>query len=253
MARTPRSQKVQHAAAAGSADVPLPGSALGRSQPGQPPGDGAIDVLKAVGDETRYAIYRLIQDASSPVSAQFVAESLGLHANTVRPHLERLRAVGLLDMEINSGGRVGRPQHMYRLGDRIPPLDVTSRAYRRLAEMLVEMLAATEDPSPRAVDAGRSWGRRLRLAAVRDGRPAPGPLDAIVADLRDLGFELVSGSHEVIFEGCPFTDLAQAYPEVVCSLHLGICEGSVAEHGTGSISAFEGLGADGPCAVKVAV
>ena len=44
-----------------------------------------------------------------------IAESLGLHVNTVRPHLERMRDVGLLEVQSDNRGSVGRPQHRYLL------------------------------------------------------------------------------------------------------------------------------------------
>ena len=48
-------------------------------------------MLKALGDETRYAMYRELATSTRPLSAQDLADRLGLHANTVRLHLDRLR------------------------------------------------------------------------------------------------------------------------------------------------------------------
>ena len=82
-----------------------------------------LEVLKALGDETRYAMYREIASATVPLAAQDLADRLGLHANTVRLHLERLREVGLVDVEAVHRGRVGRPQHRYSLAAGAPGLD----------------------------------------------------------------------------------------------------------------------------------
>ena len=57
-----------------------------------------LELLKALGDNTRYAIYLELARSSSPLATAQIAESLGLHPNTVRPHLERMRDVGLLDV-----------------------------------------------------------------------------------------------------------------------------------------------------------
>ena len=76
---------------------------------------GRLDVLKALGDNTRYAIYLELARASAPRSTAEVAETLGLHANTVRPHLERMREVGLLAVHSDNRGSVGRPQNRYAL------------------------------------------------------------------------------------------------------------------------------------------
>ena len=59
-----------------------------------------LELLKALGDNTRYAIYLEIARSASPRTTADIADLLGLHANTVRPHLERMRDVGLLDVEV---------------------------------------------------------------------------------------------------------------------------------------------------------
>jgi DNA-binding transcriptional ArsR family regulator len=77
--------------------------------------DGRLALLKTLGDNTRYAIYLELARASSPRSTAEIAETLELHPNTVRPHLERMRDVGLLVVETDSQGVVGRPQHRWSL------------------------------------------------------------------------------------------------------------------------------------------
>ena len=79
-------------------------------------------MLKALGDNTRYAIYLELARSSRPLSTAEVAETLDLHANTVRPHLERMRDVGLLAVETEATGAVGRPQHRYSLATDAPSL-----------------------------------------------------------------------------------------------------------------------------------
>ena len=54
------------------------------------------------------------------------------------------------------------------------------------------------------------------------------------------------------FLHCPFRELAEAYPELVCNLHRGICEG-VAEAGRGTVEQFSTLYEPDPCHVVVAV
>ncbi|MGH9133585.1 MAG: winged helix-turn-helix domain-containing protein, partial [Ilumatobacteraceae bacterium] len=58
-----------------------------------------LDVLKALGDNTRYAIYLELARATRPLTTADIADVLELHANTVRPHLERMRDVGLVVVE----------------------------------------------------------------------------------------------------------------------------------------------------------
>ena len=49
-----------------------------------------------------------------------------------------------------------------------------------------------------------------------------------------------------------YRELAEAYPELVCNLHRGICEG-VAEAGRGTVEQFSTLYEPDPCHVVVAV
>ena len=92
-------------------------------------------MFRALGDRARYAIYSEVASSPVPLSTSDIAEVLDLHPNTVRPHLERLREVGLLDVESASQGSVGRPQHRYMLTDGAPSLGLEPPAYPLLAVM----------------------------------------------------------------------------------------------------------------------
>src|SRR5918995_334997 len=61
------------------------------------------DVLRVLGDNTRYAIYLELARSPRPLVTAEIAETLGLHPNTVRPHLDRMREVGLLDVTTADG------------------------------------------------------------------------------------------------------------------------------------------------------
>src|SRR5215211_1997036 len=67
-----------------------------------------LTILKALGDETRYATYRELATSTAPLSAPELADRLDLHPNTVRLHLERLREADLVDVEAVHRGTVGR-------------------------------------------------------------------------------------------------------------------------------------------------
>ena len=81
-----------------------------------------LEILKALGENTRYAIYLELARSPRPLATAEIAATLALHANTVRPHLERMREVGLLDQRIDNNGGVGRPQHLYSLAPDAPSL-----------------------------------------------------------------------------------------------------------------------------------
>jgi predicted ArsR family transcriptional regulator len=109
--------------------------------------------------------------------------------------------------------------------------------YRLLAQILAGCLAGSEpDPAARAEQAGRAWGRYLVE------RPAPfvslsarEAVYRVVRLLDELGFqprlESDGEGHRVLMRRCPFYDVATAYEQVVCQVHLGLVRGALAELG----------------------
>lgn len=211
-----------------------------------------LQLFKALGDNTRYAIYLELARASIPRSTSDVAEALGLHPNTVRPHLERMREVGLLDVEIDSRGTVGRPQHRYSLTPDAPSLGLEPPTFPLMAGLLANVAAAFE-PDPEVVAAvGREHGRHA--GTVR--RDAGSCVAAVRAELADLGFDPVAQSDGTVttiaFAHCPFRNLAEAFPELVCHLHRGVVEGMVEVLGEASVERFSTLADRDPCQVELA-
>jgi predicted ArsR family transcriptional regulator len=212
-----------------------------------------LDLLKALGDNTRYAIYLELARSPRPLATADIAESLGLHVNTVRPHLERMREVGLLDVQSDNRGAVGRPQHRYSLAADAPSLGLEPPAFALLARMLLRAAAIAGTGPEEVADAGREQGRSDGVRAV--GRPC---LDALVQELDRLGFDPAvaaseAGSATVGFAHCPFRELAEANPDLVCSLHRGLVEGFVDMVGGGEVVVFRTLVDRDPCQVELVV
>jgi len=188
---------------------------------------GRLDLLKALGDNTRFAIYLELARSASPLATAEVAEALGLHANTVRPHLERMREVGLLDVRPAEGGGVGRPQHLYSLAPDAPAMGLEPPAFPMLATMLLQMAADAGVRGDQAVDAGQAHGRRLGSTVD----PHTDGISGLHALHQQLGFDPESVSDDssttIFFANCPFGALAESNPELVCSLHRGLIEGFV--------------------------
>jgi len=223
-------------------------------------GGVSLEVLKALGDDTRYAMYQELARSTAALSAQDLAEALGIHANTVRLHLDRLREAGLVDVEAVHRGTVGRPQHLYFLAAGAPGLGFDPPAHALLAGLLAAMAERVGADADDATATGRAWGTERGSAARTRSC-----LGALEAELGRLGFEPAledepegggagTGSHARIeFLHCPFRELAEAYPELVCNLHRGLCEGVVEAVGGGSIQEFATLYDPEPCHVKVGV
>lgn len=207
-------------------------------------------MFKALGDNTRYAIYLELARAPAPQSTSEVAGLLGLHANTVRPHLERMRELGLLEVRPRTTGGVGRPQHLYSLAADAPSLGLEPPVYPAIAGMLLALAAEAGLSGEDAADVGRDHGRTL------DPLMEENAVDATQAMLGDWGFdpEVVVAQEEswLWFGHCPFAELAEANPELVCSLHRGLIEGLLDRRGDDPPVEFHDRSAREPCCVVLA-
>ena len=125
-----------------------------------------LDVLKTLGDNTRYAIYLELARSPRPLATADIAEGLGLHANTVRPHLERMRDVGLLEVGTHVATGVGRPHHVYWLAADAPALGLEPPTFPLLARLLVELAERAGAAGAAAAEVGRAQGS----ASSRNGQ-----------------------------------------------------------------------------------
>lgn len=155
-----------------------------------------------------------------------LAAAVGLHVTTARFHLDVLERAGLIRRTAQKAGRPGRPRHLYTVTAGAEPGD----GHRQLAQALADVLITDPDAGPRwAERAGRRWAERQV--------PAEGGLSweegtRRVGDLFErVGFapRMVDDAAERHLElnACPFRELARAYPEIVCTVHLGLLRGSL--------------------------
>jgi predicted ArsR family transcriptional regulator len=221
------------------------------------------DVLRVLGDNTRYAIYLELARSPRPLVTAEIAETLGLHQNTVRPHLERMREVGLLDVSTDARGEVGRPHHRYSLSPEAPSLGLEPPTMPMLARMVLAMARRVGANPADAMAVGEAEGA-TRAARYDD---APSALEALVADLDRLGFDPLVTAQEsadeadddpdapvtavVAFANCPFADLAREHPDLVCALHRGLVAGFVAHMGDAEVAEFCSLASRTPCQVAL--
>ncbi len=214
----------------------------------------ARDVLKVLGDNTRYAIYLELARAARPLVTAEIAETLGLHPNTVRPHLDRMREVGLLDVTTGARGEVGRPQHRYSLAADAPSFGLEPPTIPVLARMVLGMAERLQASSADAVAVGQTEGSE-RAGAYAN---APSALEALVADLDRLGFDPVVTDADdpdgavVAFANCPFASYAATHPDLVCGLHRGLVTGFVDAMGDAEVVEFCSVVHRTPCQVQIA-
>jgi predicted ArsR family transcriptional regulator len=214
-----------------------------------------LDLFKTLGDNTRYAIFLELARSPRPLTTAEIAETTELHPNTVRPHLDRMREVGLIDVAVGGRGEIGRPQHRYSLAADAPSLGLEPPVMPVLARMVLSMSRRLGAGSADAKVVGIEEGvrRATRFAT------APSSLEALVSDLDRLGFDPVVSDHDgcdpdvavVAFGNCPFGELAGQHPDLVCSLHHGLVAGFVDEMGDTAITEFCSVVDRTPCQVTV--
>jgi len=102
--------------------------------------------------------------------------------------------------------------------------------HRLLATILTGTVAELADGERRAEEAGRAWGRYL----VR----RPSPIERVSDDqavaevsrlLEEEGFGAEAHGSEIHMRRCPFHELAETSPGVVCSVHRGLMAGALEE------------------------
>ena len=198
----------------------------------------ALDVHKALADDTRFRLYRYIGLVGRPVSVREMSRRLALHPNTLRPHLRRLEEAGLISGEVRKTASVGRPQTVYQVrqseGDE-------GRDYRLLAEMLTGLVRGKRALA-QARELAAQWGAYLMAEGGPGPKPGtPNPARPNLARLQDAmaragfqpRFRRRSGAGtrpaiEITLRQCPFRDLAEDHRELVCALHRGLIEGMLA-------------------------
>jgi predicted ArsR family transcriptional regulator len=183
---------------------------------------------------SRVAVLEVLRGADRPLGVLDLAESTGLHANTVRKHLDLLLEFGHVTRLHEESGRPGRPRQVYAP---VEPDAAASdqRDYRLLASVLADHLRESADPQASTLEAGRRFG----AAFVEphdpdgDGRDRAGALDRVVRMLDAIGFrpELTADRGAIRLHHCPFLELARDQPDVVCRIHLGVVRGALEQLG----------------------
>lgn len=182
-----------------------------------------------------------------PVTTNDLVDVVGLHANTVRAHLQELTAAGLVTMETLPPAGRGRPAHQYSITDQgraVPRVnDPAFAEYRGLTTAFATHLAArSDDPSDEARDIGRAWGRHLATeeqATTEEETGGADPTSLVIRLLARLGFTPVPPAAATPDEGialrtCPLLELAEEMPEVICQVHQGLVEGALEQYGSGA-------------------
>ena len=150
----------------------------------------------------------------------------------LRSHLDLLVEAGYAIRRSEAPRGPGRPRVVYEAS----AAPDGERNYRLLAEVLAQhLLATSERPGEAANNAGRTWaGLTKPHQHGAEKAFAAGPISEaaaiaeIVRMLCDIGFapEVSADMTAINLRRCPFRELAEANPEVVCGAHLVMIQGA---------------------------
>jgi predicted ArsR family transcriptional regulator len=183
-------------------------------------------VAKALAAPTRANILELIK-IEGPLTAKEVAARAGLHANVARGHLDVLVDAGLATVRWRRLPAGGRPAKLYE----VAPAHI-ERGTTLVADMLATLIEHTgyqSEPARKvAFDTGERLGRRHRPTAEQPTFDEQ--TFALVRALSEVsGATRIAGRGEGWVEvedhDCPFRGIAQAHPELACSLDKALKEG----------------------------
>jgi predicted ArsR family transcriptional regulator len=175
---------------------------------------------RALGDPTRYEIFRYIADADSAIDVAELTGHLGLNHNAIRQHLAKLLDADLVvEAKAASEGR-GRPRLTYHLHPAADSRWGVMGPYERLSLLLTEVVRTGESPE----EVGRRFVHRARLGASASD-PVEQVMDAMARQGFDPAIRRRGGRLEIVLRTCPFETAALADPDTVCGIHLGIANG----------------------------
>jgi len=190
--------------------------------------------LGALRDFTRRDILLRFYTDRKARTVDDVAGVAGIHRSVAFDHLERLVALGYLEVE-RRRGLPGKPAKIYRLS--AGPLQI-SHPMRRY-DVLAEALARTLD-RPAMTAAGRSLGESL-------ARPRVGSLPAALEPMIEMGAEYeVARGGGIVCTNCLFAEACRRAPGI-CFFHAGVIEGLTGHDGVDALGFHNAFG----CAYQV--
>ncbi len=201
---------------------------------------------KALGEPSRFRLFRHIVESEEPVLVAELTELLGFHHNAIRQHLAVLVEAGLVAETTERRATPGRPRKRYTA--RLDALDAfgpLAGSYQRLAELLLDLATGDDEPYlvGRRAEVDREPGATVTAAAATDRVTAtegptttgdqPDPAPGLVDQLTVSGFQPSLTEDAIVLGHCPFADVAARSPGVICELHRGLLDGHLQRCGSG--------------------
>jgi predicted ArsR family transcriptional regulator len=195
--------------------------------------DRLYETARALGEETRFRIYRQVCVSDAPLGVRDLAQVFSLHPNAVRQHLARLEHAGLLVSRAHRPGGAGRPRRMYEPSSEPLELAHPLGSLRALVDILSGAMDTLSPDRRRLVEFGRSWGRTWANRRRRENGVAPRSRQArarlLSRELAEWGWRPSSDRHNgrmrLSTERCLFHDRAPGNHGQCCALEEGLLRG----------------------------
>lgn len=179
---------------------------------------------RALGDPTRYEIFRRLADSGESMDVSALTDEFELNHNGIRQHLAKLVEAGLvIEYPARSKGR-GRPRLLYRVDPSADSRWGHRGPYEQLSLLLAEVLRTGDEPE----EVGRRAGR-AEIASRMKHHNGADAVDVLLTEMARQGFEpkleIHGQSVEAHIANCPYASAATADPDIVCSIHVGMVKG----------------------------
>ncbi len=162
--------------------------------------------------ESRDRVLALVEAAAEPMLIEDICEATGLHANTVRGHLDTLVAADRVTRTPGPRNGRGRPPWLYSARE----AGAVAELHRSLREQL-----ETADADSVAREAAAAWASTAQFDKV-----AESPDDSVAqarTTLEGLGFSAEESpvGDAIVLRDCPYASLVADHP-VICDIHAAL-------------------------------
>lgn len=212
--------------------------------------DTLYETARALGEETRFRIFRRLNLGGPAESVTDLARAFDLHPNAIRQHLARLEQAGLVVSTPDRSNGAGRPPRLYEPSHRPVELGDPPRTLRPLVSMLAHVVGAFPAEPSELREIARAWGRgwAARPRAGNGGLPRGRRRRAelLVRHLAEWGWQPVTrnenGGVRITTGRCLFQELAQERDGRCCALEEGLLTGLVEAlaNGAGQVRRLHG-------------
>jgi predicted ArsR family transcriptional regulator len=191
-----------------------------------------IERVALLREPARRELYAYVRGTGRSVGREEAARAVGVSRAMAAFHLDRLAEAGLLEVEYRrltgrSGRGAGRPAKLYRRAEGRAEISVPPTRYALAGDLLIRTVRDRR-PGETAEDSLRrsanEYGRAL-AAGLAGPRRSRGSLGRMRRALDDLGYEPAARRGAVILRNCPFHELVERHPDVMCGLNLAFLQG----------------------------